>query len=444
MFEGLTQKFSGLLRAFSGKGTITEKNIQEALEEVKQALLEADVNLRVVRRFLNRAQEEALGAEVLKSVKPGEQFIKYLYDSLVRLLGEGTSEIELRGPDVVSPILLLGLQGSGKTTTSAKLALRLKTQGRRVLLVAADLVRPAAVEQLQTLGRQIGVEVFAQAGKPEDVVKAALKHAERFQFNTVLIDTAGRLQVDEPLMAELKRIHDLAKPVEKLLVADAMTGQSAVDVALAFDQAVGVTGFILSKFDSDTRGGAALSLKSITGKPVKFIGLGEKVENLEVFHPERIASRILGMGDVVSLVEKAQAAYAPEEAQDLRRKLAGNAFTLADYLDQMQKMKSMGSMQSLMELMPGLGQMPAGELDEKALKREEAILLSMTKAERRNHLILGPNRRKRIARGSGTSVHEVNALVKKFEKTRDMMRKVSKNKTMQKQMLASLGAGPRA
>lgn len=445
MFEGLTGKFTQILRTVAGKSTITEKNVQDMVEEVKTALLEADVNLRVVRRFVNKTLEDALGAEVLHSVNPGQQFVKILHDSMVRLLGDDKQDLELRGPDVVTPILFLGLQGSGKTTTSAKLALRLKKSGRRVLLVAADLVRPAAVEQLKVLGREIEVEVYADSTrKAPQVVKDALKHAEKNQFNTVIIDTAGRLQVDEELMAELAEIKKIAQPVESILVADAMTGQNAVEIAQAFDEKIGVTGFILSKFDSDTRGGAALSLKSITGKPIKFVGMGEKVENLEPFYPQRMASRILGMGDVVSLVEKAQEAFNAEEADQLRHKMASNTFTLEDYLDQFAKVRKMGNMQSLLEMMPGMaGQIDPAQLEGKDVRREEAIILSMTPAERKNHLIIGPTRRTRIAKGSGTSVHAVNQLIKKFEKMRDTMKKMAKNKNMQKQMLSHLGMASR-
>ncbi len=440
MFEGLTTKFSQILRTVSGKASISEKNVQEMVEEVKTALLEADVNLRVVRRFVNKTLEEALGAEVLHSVNPGQQFVKILHDSMVKLLGNDKQDLELRGPDVVSPILFLGLQGSGKTTTSAKLALRLKKQGRRVLLVAADLVRPAAVEQLKILGKEIDVEVFHEDVKAPQLVKNALKYADKHQFSVVIIDTAGRLQVDEVLMAELAEIKKIAQPVESLLVADAMTGQNAVEIAQAFDEKIGVTGFILSKFDSDTRGGAALSLKSITGKPIKFIGMGEKVDNLEPFYPQRMAGRILGMGDVVSLVEKAQENFNAEEADVLRHKMVSNTFTLEDYLDQVAKVRKMGNMQSLMEMMPGMaGQVDPSQLDGKEMKREEAIILSMTPKERKNHMIIGPTRRTRIARGSGTSVHAVNQLMKKFEKMRDTMKKMAKNKNMQKQMLSHLG-----
>ena len=441
MFDGLTSRFSDIVRSLSGKATITEKNIQDMVEQIKVALIDADVNLRVVRRFVNQTIEEARGALVLRSVNPGQQFVKLLHDKMVKLLGDEKQDLMLHGPDVVSTVLLLGLQGAGKTTTVAKLAARLKKQGRKILLVAADLQRPAAVEQLGYLAAQVGVELYKEDSKnPVSVVKNALKHAHRNQFNTVLVDTAGRLQVDETLMDELVQIKKAADPVESLLVADAMTGQNAVEIAQTFDEKVGITGIILTKFDSDTRGGAALSLKTITGKPIKFVGVGEKIENLDPFHPDRFASRILGMGDVVSLVEKAQEHFDAQESLDLQNKMAGGVFTLEDYLEQFRKVKKMGSMQSLLAMMPGLaGQIDQGAMDDGHMKKEEAILSSMTRKERRNHLILGPSRRKRIANGSGATIYDVNQLIKKFEKTKLMMKKVAKNKGMQAQMMQQFG-----
>lgn len=439
MFDGLTNKFTDILRSLSGKSSISEKNVQDIVEEIKVALLEADVNLRVVRRFVNQTIEEATGASVLRGVNPGQQFVKILHDKMVKLLGDEKQELTLKGPDTLSVILFLGLQGSGKTTTVAKLAARLKKQGRKILLVAADLQRPAAMDQLSTLGRSIDVEVYREDSQnPVQVVKNALKHAQKNVFNTVIIDTAGRLQIDEPLMNELVQIKKAAEPVESLLVADAMTGQNAVEIAQAFDEKVGVTGIILSKFDSDTRGGAALSLKSITGKPIKFVGVGEKIENLDPFYPDRFASRILGMGDVVSLVEKAQETFDAKEAEALQDKMASSTFTMEDYLDQFRKVRKMGSMQQLMAMMPGLsGQMD--QVDDKLMKKEEAIILSMTKKERKNHLILNPSRRKRIANGSGTNIFDVNQFIKKFEKTKLMMKKVAKSKNLQSQMMQQFG-----
>ncbi|MFW6251049.1 MAG: signal recognition particle protein [Alkalispirochaetaceae bacterium] len=442
MLDRLTDRFSEILRSVSGKSKISEKNVQDAVEEIKVALLEADVNLRVVRRFVNRVMEEASGEQVLKSVSPAQQFIKIVNDKLTEFLGDNRQELELKGPDTVSTILLLGLQGSGKTTTAAKLAYRLKREGRRPYLIAADLVRPAAIDQLETLGGQVGVDVYTDRGAkdPAEVVKAGLKRAKKGEYDTVIVDTSGRMQADEALMKELLRVKKIANPAESILVADAMTGQTAVEVAKTFNQEVDLTGVILSKFDSDTRGGAALSVKTITGKPIKFIGVGEKIEDLEPFFPDRIASRILGMGDVVSLVEKAQEQYDEDEALELQQRMQSATFTLEDYLSQFQRMKKMGSLESLLEMVPGMkGQIQEDQLDQEEMKHEEAIILSMTQEERRNHRIIGPPRRKRIARGSGTSVYDVNRLLKKFDKTRNMMKKMSKNKKYQQRILSQFG-----
>ncbi|MFO8065750.1 MAG: signal recognition particle protein [Spirochaetota bacterium] len=443
MLDRISNKLSDVVRQVSGKSSITEKNIQEAVDEIKVALLEADVNLRVVRRFVNRTIREASGEAVMRSVSPGQQFVKIVHDKIVGLLGDERQDLELKGPDTQSVILLAGLQGSGKTTTAAKLAAHLRDKENRTpLLVAADLVRPAAIDQLEVLGQQIDIPVYAdkKASDPVKVVKGALKEAKSRGLNTVLVDTSGRLQIDEDLMAELERIRKAADPQEVLLVADAMTGQNAVEVAKSFNERIELSGVILSKFDSDTRGGAALSLKSVTDKPVKFIGVGEKTEDLEPFYPDRMASRILGMGDVVSLVEKAQETYDEEEAVALQKKMRSATFTLEDYLEQFQRMRKMGSVQSMMEMIPGLkGQISEDDIDEKELKHEEAIILSMTPEERRNHRILGPPRRKRIARGSGTSVYQVTRLIKKFDKMRQTMKKMSKNKKYQNQMLSQLG-----
>jgi len=441
MLEKISDKFNDIVKQVSGKSKITEKNIQDAVDEIKLALLEADVNLRVVRRFVNRTIEEAKGEAVLRSVNPGQQFIKIVHDKIVNLLGDERQELELKGPDTQSVLLMMGLQGSGKTTTAAKLAKRLKKEGRSPLLVAADLVRPAAVKQLQVLGEDIGVPVFVgEKSDPVKVVKESLAYARKEQLNTVIIDTSGRMHLDTEMMEEIQRIHKIAQPSESLFVADAMTGQSAVKIAKEFDEKVGITGVILSKFDSDTRGGAALSLKSVTGKPLKYIGIGEKTDDIEPFYPERIASRILGMGDVVSLVEKAQETIDQQEAVKLQEKMASATFTLEDYLDSFARVRKMGSIESLIEMIPGAkGNISEDDIDEKEIKREEAIILSMTLKERRNHRIISPSRRKRIARGSGTSVFDVNKLIKKFEKMRLMMKKVAKNKKYQAKMMNSLG-----
>ncbi len=441
MLDGISQKFTDIIRTVSGKSTISEKNIKDAVDEIKIALLEADVNLRVVRRFVNRTIEEVSGEKVLRSVNPGQQFVKIVYDKLVELLGDERQDLQLKGVDTQSVILLMGLQGSGKTTTAAKLALRLKKEGRRPLLVAADLVRPAAVTQLEILGKQIGVEVFSEDRKNAvAVAKKSLAYAKKNLFNTVIIDTAGRLHLDEAMMKEVKEIAASVKPDETLFVADSMTGQNAVVIAKEFDEKVGITGIILSKFDSDARGGAAISLKSVTGKALKFIGVGEKLEDLDPFYPDRIASRILGMGDVVSLVEKAQNTMEADEAEKLQKKMKTATFTLQDYLDQFQRVKKMGSVESILDMIPGAkGALNTEDVDMEGMKKEEAIILSMTYSERYNHRIIGPSRRKRIARGSGTSVFEVNRLLKKFEKTRLMMKKVVKSKKYQAQLMQSMG-----
>jgi signal recognition particle subunit SRP54 len=442
VLDRLSSKFSDLFRQMGGKATISEKNIQDAVEEIKLALLEADVNLRVVRRFVNATIKEATGEHVLRSVSPGQQFIKIVHDRIVGLLGDERADLQLKGPDTTSVILLLGLQGSGKTTTASKLAKHIKKQGRRPMLVAADLVRPAAVDQLVTLGANLDIEVYHEVGAkdPVKVAKAGLKEAKKGQFDTVIIDTSGRMHVDDALMKELKSVYAAVKPDETLLVADAMTGQHAVDIAKNFDEALNLSGVILSKFDSDTRGGAALSLKSITGKAIKFIGVGEKADDLEAFIPERIASRILGMGDVVSLVEKAQETIDEQEAIELQKKMASKNFTLEDYLDQFSRMRKMGGLEKIMDMMPGMqGAMELDDSQQKAMKQQEAIILSMTRQERQNHTIIGTTRRKRIARGSGTSVHMVNKLIKDFEKMRLMMKKAAKNKKYQQQMMQQLG-----
>ena len=443
MLEKITGTFSGIVKKLSGKSTITEKNIEDAVEEIKMALLEADVNLRVVRRFVNSTIEEAKGEKVLKSVDPGQQFTKIIYDKMVSMLGDTKVDLHLKGPDTQSVILMLGLQGAGKTTAAHKLAARLKKEGRKPLLGACDLVRPAAVEQLSQLGEKIGVPVYKEDSKnavhnAEDSISFARKNG----YDTIIIDTAGRLQIDEEMMAELVKIKKATGPVEVLLVADAMTGQNAVDIAKTFDEQLGLTGVILTKFDSDARGGAALSLKTITGKPILFIGTGEKTEDFEVFHPERIASRILGMGDVVSLVEKAQETMDAEAALKMQKKLQRNEFTLQDYLEQFQQVKKMGNMQSIIDMIPGMSGMDASQMDFSSMKKNEAIIQSMTYKERLNHLIIGPSRRKRIAKGSGTSVADVNKLIKQFEKTKLMMKKVSRNRGMQGRMMNQLGLDP--
>ena len=445
MLDGLTNKLGDVIRQVSGKTNITEKNIRDAVREIKVALLEADVNLRVVRRFVNRTTDEALGARVLRDVSPGQQFTRIVYERMTALLGGEREGLALKGPDTLSVVLLVGLQGSGKTTTAAKLARHLSGQGRKPLLIAADRVRPAAIEQLQQLGAALAVPVFtgesAGRGGAVATVRDGLRHARGGGSDVAIVDSAGRLQADAALMDELREIHKMAAPQETLLVADAMTGQTAVEVAGEFDRQVGLSGIILSKFDSDTRGGAALSIREITGKPIKFVGTGESNDALEPFHPDRVASRILGMGDVVTLVEQAQESFDQERAERLVRKMRRRTFSMADYLDQLAELRKMGSLTSLVEKLPGMqAAVASGAVNEKGLRREEAIMLSMTPAERDNPRILGPSRRKRVARGSGTSVSEVNRLVRKFDKMALAMKKMTKNKKMQQQFLARMGS----
>lgn len=441
MLEKITNTFSGIVRKISGKATITEKNIEEAVEEIKIALLEADVNLRVVRRFINATIEEAKGETVLKSVNPGQQFIKIVHDKIISFLGDEKKSLQLKGPDTQSVILFLGLQGSGKTTSAAKLAARLKKEGRKPLLVACDLVRPAAVEQLSSLGERIDIPVYKEDTKDAvRVAQNAVTYARKNGFDTVIVDTAGRLQIDEAMMQEIAAVKKAVNPVETILVADAMTGQNAAEVAKAFDEQAGLTGVILTKFDSDARGGAALSLKTVTGKPILYVGVGEKIEDFEPFYPDRIAGRILGMGDIVSLVEKAQENIDAEEAARLQKKMATETFTLSDMLDQLENVEKMGSIESMLDMMPGLaGQISAEDIDKAGFKRQKAIIQSMTLKERENHYIIGPPRRKRIAKGSGTSVAEVNKLLKQFEKTRQTMRKVAKSKGLQARLMGLMG-----
>lgn len=443
MLEKITGTFSNIIRTLSGKSTITEKNIEETVEQIKMALLEADVNLRVVRRFVNATIEEAKGEKVLKAVDPGQQFVKIIYDRIVAMLGDTKTDLSLKGPDTQSVILFLGLQGAGKTTAAHKLAARLKKEGRRPLLAACDLVRPAAIEQLCVLGQKIDVPVYKEDGAKNavSVAKKALDYAKKNGLDTVIVDTAGRLQIDEAMMQELVDVKKALNPQETILVADAMTGQNAVDIAKSFDEQLGLTGVILTKFDSDARGGAALSLKTITGKPILYIGTGEKTEDFEPFHPERIASRILGMGDVVSLVEKAQETVDQEEALRMQKKMQRNEFTLQDMLEQFQSVKKMGSMSQILDMMPGLaGQISEEQLAQADTKKQEAIIQSMTYKERMNHLIIGPSRRKRIAKGSGTTVQDVNKLIKQFEKTKLTMKKLSRNRGAQAKLMQQMGA----
>lgn len=421
MLENLTEKLTKALRNIRGMGTLSESNMQEALGEVRQALLGADVHFKVVREFIERVKNESVGKEVLQSVSPGQQLIKIIHDELVRLLGEGTTELSPIRP---LKIMMVGLHGSGKTTSSAKLAKLLKKQGLNPCLVACDVYRPAAIDQLEALGAQLGVKVFSNR-QSKDVVGLAAdfeRQALAEGYNALIFDTAGRLQIDEALIREIVDLKDKVNPSEVLLVADAALGQEAVNVAKSFNEAVSITGVILTKLDGDARGGAALSIKTVSGAPIKFAGMGEKLEDLEVFHPDRMAQRILGMGDVVSLVEKAQEAIDEKEAMRMAEKMRRADFDLEDFLAQMRQIKKLGSMGSLIKMIPGLSGVQIGEREEKKMKQTEAIILSMTPAERRNPNILNARRRLRIAKGSGTEVRDVNTLMKQFEQMRKIMK----------------------
>jgi signal recognition particle subunit SRP54 len=425
----LSEKLEGVLTRLKGRGVLTEAHIDEALREVRLALLEADVHYAVVKRFVDDVRARAVGVEVLKSLSPGQQVVKVVHEALVRLLGERQVPLDLI-PDDLSTVLLVGLQGSGKTTTVAKLARLLRAQGRRVVMVACDLQRPAAIEQLQTLGARVDVPVLAPrtaGGDPVAAAREGLAHAKANRYDVALFDTAGRLHVDDALMAELVRVRDAVAPRETLLVADAMTGQEAVNIAGRFHAAVGLTGIVLTKLEGDARGGAVLSMREVTGCPVKFVGVGEKVDALEAFHPDRMAGRILGMGDVLTLIEKAEATVTREEAERVAQKLRKNDFTLEDFLDQLRQVRRMGSLGDMLKLVPGAGKLAqaAGAVPEKELTRVEAIILSMTRAERHNHALINGSRRKRIARGSGTSVQDVNRLLKNYAQGRKMMKAVT-------------------
>jgi signal recognition particle subunit SRP54 len=429
MFENLTDRLEGVFKKLRGHGRLTEENIDEAMREVRTALLEADVNLQVVKEFIASVTEKAVGKEVLASLAPGQQVIKVVYEELVTLLGSEAEPLRLDGTQPVI-IMMAGLQGSGKTTTSAKIARQLKEKGRKPFLVPADVYRPAAIEQLHVLGEQLEVPVFGSSTdqSPVDIARQAVAEAEQQGHDTVIIDTAGRLHVDEQLMGELQEISSAVRLSEVLFVADAMTGQDAVTVADKFNTDLEITGVVLTKMEGDARGGAALSVKKITGKPIKFVGVGEALDALEIFHPDRTASRILGMGDVLSLIEKAEQVVDEKEAKKLAKKIRKNVFTLQDFLDQLQNIKKMGSMEQLMGMVPGINKLKqlqnAPAPDEKELLKTEAIVLSMTKKERANYKIINASRRQRIAKGSGTSVQEVNRVLKSYTMMLKMMKKM--------------------
>ena len=432
MFENLSDKLDSLFKKLRGQGVMTEENIKEALREVRLVLLEADVNFKVVKDFVEKVRERAVGTQVLQSLSPGQQVIKIVQEELVALMGgDEDNSLNLAAKPPVA-LMMVGLQGSGKTTTCGKLARLLKGQRRRPLLVPADVYRPAAIEQLKTLGRQLSVETFDSRADqdPVDICREALRYATLNGFDTVILDTAGRLQIDEYLMNELVRIKEVAEPREILFVADAMTGQEAVNVATGFNERLDITGVVLTKLDGDAKGGAALSIRAVTGKPVKLVGLGEKLDALEVFYPDRLVSRILGMGDILTLVEKAQATFDASEAERLQQKLKKSQFDLEDFKNQLQQIKKMGSLESILGMIPGVGkamkQMQGGQPSEKELKRIEAIIDSMTPGERANHQIINGSRRLRIAKGSGTTVQEVNQLLKRFTEAQKVMKQLQK------------------
>ena len=428
-FESLSEKLQNVFKKLRSKGLLTEADVKSALKEVRMGLLEADVNYKVVKQFTKSVQEQAVGQDVMSGLNPAQMVIKIVNDELVKLMGEKPAELTLKPGNEITVIMMAGLQGAGKTTTAAKLAGKFKSAGRRPLLAACDVYRPAAIAQLEVNGKKQGVEVFSMGGRvsPVDIAKAAYAHAASHQQNVLIIDTAGRLHVDEEMMQELSDIKAAVKVDYTLLVADAMTGQDAVNVASVFTEKVGIDGVILTKLDSDSRGGAALSIRSVTGKPIYYVGMGEKLDDLEPFFPERMASRILGMGDVMSLIEKAEQAIDKEKAQEMSRKFKKMDFDFNDYLTSMEQMNSMGGISSVLSMLPGIGNKKKDledMVDESAMNRTRAIILSMTPQERSNPSILNPSRKKRIANGAGVDIAEVNRLVKQFEQSRKMMKQM--------------------
>ncbi len=433
-FESLSDKLQNVFKNLRGKGRLSEDDVKAALKEVKLALLEADVNFKVVKNFVKTVQERAIGADVMNGLNPGQMVIKIVNEELTNLMGSETTEIAYRPGQQITVIMMVGLQGAGKTTTTAKLAGLVKKKGKRPLLVACDVYRPAAITQLQINGEKQGVPVFAMGdkNKPSDIAKAAIEHAKKNNNNVVILDTAGRLHIDEGMMDELVQIKEAVDVAQTLLVVDAMTGQDAVNVAGTFDEKIGIDGVVLTKLDGDTRGGAALSIRAVTGKPILFCGMGEKLDDLEQFYPDRMASRILGMGDVLSLIEKAEASIDEDKAKDLSRKMRKAEFDYNDYLDSMAQMKKMGGLSSVLGMMPGMipGMNSAqlsqieGAVDDKKMAHIEAIILSMTPEERANPKLMNPSRKKRLARGAGVDIAEVNRFIKQFDQTKKMMKKM--------------------
>ena len=428
-FESLSDKLQNIFKNLRGKGRLSEADVKAALKEVKMALLEADVSFKVVKQFISSIQERAVGEEVFGSLTPGQTVIKIVTEELIKLMGSETTEIALKPASEITVIMMAGLQGAGKTTTTAKIAAKLKAKGRKPLLAACDVYRPAAIKQLQVNGEKVGIPVFTMGDKisPVDIAKGAIEHASKNGFNVVILDTAGRLHIDESMMDELVGIREAVEVYQTILVVDAMTGQDAVNVAGTFNDKVGIDGVILTKLDGDTRGGAALSIRSVTGKPILYIGMGEKLSDLEQFYPDRMASRILGMGDIQSLIEKAAAEVDEEQAKELSQKLRKAEFDYNDFLTQMQQIKKMGGMGSILSMMPGVGSQLSGiDMDEgeRSLRRVESIILSMTKEERANPSLINPSRKQRIAKGAGVDVSEVNRLVKQFDQMKKMMKQM--------------------
>ena len=429
-FDSLSEKLQNVFKSLRSKGLLTEDDVKTALKEVKLALLEADVNFKVVKKFVKSVQERAVGQDVMNGLNPGQMVIKIVNEELVSLMGSETTEIALKPGGEVTVIMMAGLQGAGKTTTTAKIAGKLKQKGRKPLLAACDIYRPAAIQQLQINGEKQGVEVFSMGDKhkPANIAKAAIEHAKAKGLNVVILDTAGRLHIDEEMMQELQEIKEQVEVHQTILVVDAMTGQDAVNVASMFEEKIGIDGVILTKLDGDTRGGAALSIRSVTGKPLLFVGMGEKLSDLEQFYPDRMANRILGMGDVLTLIEKAQETIDEEKARELEQKMKKAEFGFDDYLESMSQMKKMGGISSLLGMMPGIGGAQIAEIenamDEKKMARIEGIIYSMTPKERANPSILNPSRKRRIAKGAGVDLSEVNRLVKQFEQSRKMMKQM--------------------
>ena len=443
-FESLSDKLDSVFKKLGGKGRITPNDVREAMREVRMALLEADVSYKVVKQFTAKVTERAIGSDVLEALSPAQQVIKIVNEELIALLGGQTQKLNISSK-LPSVVMMVGLQGAGKTTNGAKLAGYIRKQGKRPLLVACDVYRPAAIQQLMTVGSQLDVPVFEQGqGNPVEIAKAAIRYAEQHGNDIVFLDTAGRLHIDEQLMDELKNIKAAVNPAEIMLVVDAMTGQDAVNAASAFDEALGITGVLLTKLDGDARGGAALSIASVTGKPIKFMGVGEKLDMIETFHPDRMASRILGMGDVLTLIEKAEQSYDQKKAEEMADKLLSNRFTLNDYLEQMEQLKNMGDLGDLMAMIPGVDAkaLKGAKIDEKALNRQKAVIQSMTMKERENPSVINASRKKRIAAGCGQTVVEVNRILKQYDQMNQMMKQFSgkKMKKLQKKF-GKMGGG---